>query len=196
MKTYKLIKQAISRELADFIYLYFLNKRKVVLYFFESKYISPFAEEWGRWDDPQVPNTYSHYSDLVMETLLQQIKPLMEIETQASLIETYSYARIYKKGDELKKHIDRPSCEVSCTMNLGGEMWPIFLDSEEILLNPGDMLIYRGHEIEHWREPFMGNNCAQVFLHYNEKNGEFNNTNKYDGRPFLGLPAWFKEEKK
>tara|TARA_E500000318_G_scaffold111292_2_gene129332 strand:- start:827 stop:1072 length:246 start_codon:yes stop_codon:yes gene_type:complete len=81
-------------------------------------------------------------------------------------------------------------------MNLGGEMWPIFLDSEEILLNPGDMLIYRGHEIEHWREPFMGNNCAQVFLHYNEKNGEFNNTNKYDGRPFLGLPAWFKEEKK
>jgi hypothetical protein len=196
MKTHKLIKQAISKELADFIYLYFLSKRKVALYFFESKYISPFAEEWGRWDDSQVPGTYSHYSDLVMETLLQQIKPLMEIETQTSLIETYSYARIYKKGDELKKHIDRPSCEISCTMNLGGEMWPIFLDSEEILLNPGDMLIYKGHETEHWREPFTGNNCAQVFLHYNEKNGEFNNTNKYDGRPFLGLPAWFKEEKK
>ena len=191
----KVIRQALSKELTDFIYLYFLTKRKVALYFFESKYISPFADEWGRWDDSQVPGTYSHYSDLVMEVLLQQMKPLMEIETQTSLIETYSYARIYKKGDELKKHKDRPSCEISCTMNLGGEMWPIFLDGKEVLLNPGDMLIYRGSETEHWREPFTGNNCAQVFLHYNEKNGKFNDTNKYDGRPFLGLPTWFKEDK-
>ena len=191
----KVIRQALSKELTDFIYLYFLTKRKVALYFFESKYISPFADEWGRWDDSQVPGTYSHYSDLVMEVLLQQMKPLMEIETQTSLIETYSYARIYKKGDELKKHKDRPSCEISCTMNLGGEMWPIFLDGKEVLLNPGDMLIYRGSETEHWREPFTGNNCAQVFLHYNEKNGKFNDTNKYDGRPFLGLPTWFKEGK-
>ena len=181
----KVIRQALSKELTDFVYLYF----------FESKYISPFADEWGRWDDTQVPDTYFHYSDLVMETLLQKMKPLMEKETQTSLIETYSCARIYKKGDELKKHTDRPSCEISCTLNLGGEMWPIFLDGEEILLNPGDMLIYKGHETEHWREPFTGNNCAQVFLHYNEKNGKFNDTNKYDGRPFLGLPQWFKEDK-
>ena len=191
----KVIRQALSKELTDFVYLYFLTKRKVALYFFESKYISPFADEWGRWDDTQVPDTYFHYSDLVMETLLQKMKPLMEKETQTSLIETYSCARIYKKGDELKKHIDRPSCEISCTLNLGGEMWPIFLDGEEILLNPGDMLIYKGHETEQWREPFTGNNCAQVFLHYNEKNGKFNDTNKYDGRPFLGLPQWFKEDK-
>ena len=191
----KVIRQALSKELTDFVYLYFLTKRKVALYFFESKYISPFADEWGRWDDTQVPDTYFHYSDLVMETLLQKMKPLMEKETQTSLIETYSCARIYKKGDELKKHIDRPSCEISCTLNLGGEMWPIFLDGEKILLNPGDMLIYKGYETEHWREPFTGNNCAQVFLHYNEKNGKFNDTNKYDGRPFLGLPQWFKEDK-
>ena len=191
----KVIRQALSKELTDFVYLYFLTKRKVALYFFESKYISPFADEWGRWDDTQIPNTYFHYSDLVMETLLQKMKPLMEKETQTSLIETYSCARIYKKGDELKKHTDRPSCEISCTLNLGGEMWPIFLDGEKILLNPGDMLIYKGYETEHWREPFTGNNCAQVFLHYNENNGKFNNTNKYDGRPFLGLPQWFKEDK-
>jgi len=195
MKTHKVIKQAISKELVDFIYFYFLQKRKVALFFFESHYISPFTQEWGRWDDIQIPNTYSHYADLVMETLLQQIKPLMEIETQTSLVETYSYARIYKKGDELKKHKDRPSCEISCTMNLGGDEWPIFLEGEKILLNPGDMLIYRGCDVEHWREPFEGNNCAQVFLHYNQKNGEFNETNKYDGRPFLGLPEWFKEKK-
>tara|TARA_R100001510_G_scaffold7849_1_gene6091 strand:+ start:711 stop:1301 length:591 start_codon:yes stop_codon:yes gene_type:complete len=195
MKTHKVIKQAISKELSDFIYLYFLQKRKVALYFFESKYISPFTQEWGRWDDKQVPNTYSHYADLVMETLLQQMKPLMEIETQTSLVETYSYARIYKNGDELKKHKDRPSCEISCTMNLGGDEWPIFLEGDKILLSPGDMLIYRGCDVEHWREPFTGNNCAQVFLHYNQRDGKFDENNKFDGRPFLGLPAWFKEDK-
>ena len=89
MKTYKVVKQAVSTEIADFAYQYFLNKRKVARHLFDSKYISPFTEYWGVWNDTQVPETYSHYSDLVMETLLQQIKPLMEIETQTSLIETY-----------------------------------------------------------------------------------------------------------
>ena len=191
MKTHKLIKQAISKELADFIYLYFLSKRKIALYFFESKYISPFAKEWGRWDDSQVPGTYSHYSDLVMETLLQEIKPLMEIETQTSLIETYSYARIYKKGDELKKHIDRNSCEISCTLNIGGDLWPIFVNGKKIILKQGDILIYKGCEIEHWREPFLGEVCIQVFLHYNEDTA---NAQIYDNRIHLGLPAYTKNK--
>ena len=75
----KVIRQALSKELTDFVYLYFLTKRKVALYFFESKYISPFADEWGRWDDTQVPDTYFHYSDLVMETLLQKLVLLKRI---------------------------------------------------------------------------------------------------------------------
>ena len=51
-----------------------------------------------------------------METLLQKIKPVMEEQSGIKLIETYSYARIYKKGDELKKHKDRYSCELSSTL--------------------------------------------------------------------------------
>ena len=200
MKTYKVVKQAVSTEIADFAYQYFLNKRKVARHLFDSKYISPFTEYWGVWNDTQVPETYSHYSDLVMETLLQKMKPIMEKETEKTVVETYSYARIYKKGDELKRHKDRPSCETSCTMNLGGDEWPIFLEPSgaqgkegvKVLLNPVDMLIYRGCDLEHWREPFEGDNCGQVFLHYNDLNGEFAEQNKYDGRPFLGLPAWFK----
>ena len=68
---YTVLKGAISRELADFSFAYFLNKRKVAQFLFNQKYISPFTEYWGVWNDQQVPNTYSHYSDLVMETLLQ-----------------------------------------------------------------------------------------------------------------------------
>ena len=115
---YKVIKQAISKELADFVYSYFLTKRQVARTFFDDRYISPFNNDWGVWNDPQVPETYSHYSDIAMETLLEKLVEPMSKETGLNLIPTYSYARIYKKGDVLKRHKDRYSCEVSMTMNL------------------------------------------------------------------------------
>ena len=197
---YKIIKQAISQELAEFVYSYFLTKRKVARRFFDDRYISPFTTEFGVWNDEQIPETYSHYADVAMETLLEKLKPLMEKESGLKLNETYSYARIYKKGDELKRHKDRYSCEVSTTLNLGGDEWPIYLEPSgeeekegtKVILNQGDMLVYKGCDVEHWREKFEGENCGQVFLHYNDASDEKAEQNKYDGRPFLGLPAWFK----
>ena len=194
---YTVLKGTISKEIAEFCYEYFLNKRKVAQFLIDTKFISPFTEYFGRWNDAQVPNTYSHYADLVMETLLQKLKYRVEIETELKLNETYSYARIYKKGDVLKKHKDRYSCEVSTTLHLGGDQWPIFLEpsgekSLNVLLNQGDMLIYQGCELEHWREAFEGENCGQVFLHYNDASKAELSKYKYDGRPFLGLPADFK----
>ena len=197
---YKIIKQAITQELAEFVYSYFLTKRKVARRFFDDRYISPFTTEFGVWNDEQIPETYSHYADVAMETLLEKLKPLMEKESGLKLNETYSYARIYKKGDVLKRHKDRYSCEVSTTLNLGGDEWPIYLEpagEEEkevikVILNQGDMLVYKGCDVEHWREKFEGENCGQVFLHYNDASDEKAEQNKYDGRPFLGLPAWFK----
>jgi len=56
------------------------------------------------------------------------------------------------------------------------------------------MLIYSGCELEHWREEFKGDICAQVFLHYNHINGQFKNTNLYDNRPLLGLPHFIKKK--
>ena len=200
---YTVLKKAISNELADFIYKYFLNKREVARYLFDQKYISPFNAEYGVWTDPQVPNTYSHYADIVMETLLKEVKPVMEKHTGLKLSETYSFARIYKKEDVLTRHKDRFACEISTTLNLGGESWPIYLDPTgkkgqagiEINLNPGDMLIYSGCDLEHWREEFKGKDCAQVFLHYNKKNSKIAKDNYLDKRPFIGLPEWFKHFK-
>ena len=93
---YTVLKKAISTELAEFVYKYFLNKRNVARFLFDQKYLSPFNTEHGVWNDSQVPNTYSHYSDLAMETLLQEVKPIMEKHTGIKLSPTYSYARIYK----------------------------------------------------------------------------------------------------
>jgi hypothetical protein len=198
---YQVIKGAISTELADFCYQYFLNKRAVARYLFDERFISPFTEYFGIWNDQQIPETYSHYADIVMETLLQKVKPKMEKESGVKLIETYSYARIYKKGDILKRHKDRYSCEISTTLNLGGDDWSIFLEPSgeegkegvEVKLKPGDMLMYRGCELEHWREPFEGENCGQVFLHYNDASGKDAEANKFDKRPLIGLPAYFKK---
>ena len=210
---YTVIKQAVTKEIADFVYRYFLLKRQVARTLFDQRYISPMTEYWGVWNDQQIPETYSHYGDVAMETLLTQVKPIMEKETKLKLIETYAYARIYKKGDILHRHKDRFSCEISTTLNLGGDDWPIYINPNKeegsldkdgkyvpskakgvkVDLNPGDMLVYRGNFLEHWRDAFKGENCGQVFLHYNNKATKGSEDNKFDKRPHLGLPSWFKK---
>ena len=208
---YHVIKSALSYELANFIFNYFLLKRDAVKYMYENN-ITWDNGMFGTWTDQQVPNTYSHYADNVMETLLVKMLPVMAKETGLQLVPTYSYARLYKNGDILKRHKDRPSCEISTTLNLGGDDWPIYLSPNEnvgppdgknitvaseakgvkVDLKPGDMLVYRGVDLEHWREKFKGTECVQVFLHYNNRKTPGAKNNMFDARPHLGLPSWFK----
>ena len=206
-KKNKVNKNAVSYELANFIFNYFLLKRDAVKYMYE-KNITYDTGLLGTWTDKQVPNTYSINGETVFDTLFMKVLPVMKQETGLELIPTYSYARIYKKGDILKRHKDRPSCEISTTLNLGGTPWPIFIDctgadnvideyknihkpnapeGTKVLLEVGDMLVYSGCELEHWREPLEGETCGQVFLHYNHVNGPFADKNKFDGRPLLGI---------
>ena len=189
MGNYKVVKEAISFELANFLYNYFLLKREAVDYMYSNNWVYDNGM-LGTWKDQQIPNTYSIYGDAAFDTLLMKVLPVMKHETGLDLIPTYSYARIYKKGDILHKHKDRPSCEISTTLTLGGDTWPIFLEGKQVDLDVGDMLIYEGCKLEHWREPFEGEHCGQVFLHYNDKKGEFKDINIFDGRDKLGTPKW------
>lgn len=126
-------------------------------------------------DDHQVAGTTVVHGHAMLDALMLSLLTKMEACTGLSLLPTYSYARIYRRGDELKKHSDRPACEVSATMTLGylaPMIWPIFAgESGPIALDVGDMLVYRGCEVEHWREPFFGDLWVQVFLHYVDRNG-------------------------
>ena len=208
-KKYQVIKGAISKELANFIFNYMMLQRDAVDWMFKNNKINPANPCVGTRQDPQVPGAYSKYADWVMETLLMYMIPIMKIKTGLELIPTYSYTRLYEKGHILRRHKDRPSCEVSTTLHLGGEEWPIFLDPTganfvidefkqihkpgapkgvRVDLKVGDMLIYSGCELEHWREPFEGKVCSQVFLHYNHANGPYAKTNLLDKRPLLGIP--------
>ena len=208
------IKKAIEPKVAEFVYNYFLMKRQVARTMFDDRFISPFTTEWGVWNDEQVPNTYSHYGDVAMETLLLAVQPIMEKQTKLKLIPTYAYARIYKNGDVLHRHKDRFSCEISTTLNLGSDPWPIYIEKNpkkgglkegkyvsdytkgsKVVLQPGDMLVYKGNILEHWREAFEGQDCGQVFLHYNNAATKGSEDNIFDNRPHLGLPSWYKGRK-
>jgi hypothetical protein len=202
---YVVIKQVISKDLATFIYNYFLMKKQVYDTCIKQRYISPYEVLLGCYEggNEQIPNTYSCYSDILMETLLLKCQPIMEKTTGLKLQPAYTYARLYKKGDVLKRHKDRFSCEISTTLFLGGDKWDLYLEPSgqegkkgiKVNLEPGDMLVYSGCELEHWRNKFKGKNCGQVFLHYNNLETPGAKDNMFDKRPHLGLPGWFKNFK-
>ena len=208
-KKYQVIRGALSKELANFIFNYMMLQRDAVYFMVKNNKLNPANPFIGNRVDKQVPGCYTKYADWVMETLLMFMIPVMKAKTGLELIPTYTYTRLYEKGNILKRHKDRPSCEISTTLHLGGDEWPIFLDPSgqdfvvdeyknihkagapkgiQVDLKVGDMLIYSGCDLEHWREPFQGNICSQVFLHYNHANGPFAKTNLLDGRPLLGVP--------
>ena len=208
-KKYQVIRQALPKGLANFIFNYMMLQRDAVDYMIKHNKVNPKNPFIGERTDPQVPGCYSKYADWVMETLLMYVIPIMKEKTGLELIPTYTYTRLYEKGNKLRRHKDRPSCEISTTLHLGGDEWPIFLDPSggnfvidefkeihkpgapkvvRVDLKVGDMLIYSGCDLEHWREPFQGTICSQVFLHYNHANGPFAQTNLFDKRPILGIP--------
>ena len=181
------------------------------LSWFEENSIEVADDIHGTFSDTQAPGDFSKYGDPIFDALLSLGTEKMCELTGKDLIPTYSYHRLYTQGTELKRHKDRPSCEISTTLCLGYDNsnvdankypdwdWPMYVgpkDGEEgtdglpIHMKPGDMLIYRGDVVEHWREPLWGLNHAQVFLHYNEKDGQYHIP--FDGRPMLGLPGSFR----
>ena len=205
---YQVLRNAISKDLAAFCYKYLQISAEADNWMLNNGVTHSGNKLVGNFNDPQVPNSYAKYADRVMETLLVDTIKVMQKKTGLKLIPTYSYCRLYRTGNILKRHKDRPSCEISTTLNLGGDPWPILIDPTgsdnvideyknihkpgapkgvEVNLKPGDMLIYSGCELEHWREPFRGKLCGQVFLHYNHADGRFAKTNLYDKRPMLGI---------
>jgi predicted 2-oxoglutarate/Fe(II)-dependent dioxygenase YbiX len=159
--------------------------------------------------DEQCPLSDAVHGASTFDSLLEQLTPYFEEASGKTLYPTYAYARIYRPGDELKVHTDRPACEISVTLTLGfdGTIWPIYMADEsadssglevigendvtfnltniaEISMNVGDAVLYRGQVKRHWRNKFQGKWQAQVFLHYVDANGPHADQ-RYDGRETL-----------
>lgn len=145
--------------------------------------------------DKQSPRSFSWFGAFCFEAVMLMVQPVVEKTVGKKLWPTYSYARQYWNGATLLKHLDRPACEFSATITVdddGSDNWPIWMTSydgsiSELTLNPGDMCIYKGCELEHWREEYKGKGQLQTFVHYVDVYGPYADR-KFDRRPMLGFP--------
>jgi len=188
---YVLVKNFLSKEFCDFAYDYCKMKALVAIKLRNSKNVLYKKSIHGTFEDPQAIGCFSIYSDIFMETILKRSLPKIQEITGYELLPTYSYWRLYQKGNELKDHIDRESCEISATLCIGYDShysWPMFVDNKPLVTEPGDIILYKGAELNHYREPFKGKYHAQAFLHYVDKYGKYKEYN-CDSRPTLGMPA-------
>jgi hypothetical protein len=177
-KGYTVVKNAVNAELRDFITQYALFDE-----------MQDFQTDGG-----QVPNAHAKYADPAMETMLLHLHSLMEENTGLELYPTYSFYRVYRNGDELFPHKDRPSCEISTTVCFNYSYddseytWPIIMDGNKVDMKPGDIVVYRGVELEHSREEFTPPKDdwhVQAFLHYVDANGPYADY-RYDQRNSIG----------
>jgi alkylated DNA repair dioxygenase AlkB len=139
------------------------------------------------------PSAYFRYAEPLVEVILENSAEELSAVVQKQLVPTYSYARVYIKGDQLGRHTDRPSCEYSVTVHVAtvGEPWPVWVQKvggqpTQLVLSPGDAVLYKGCEVAHWRNPMV--NCdinVQFMLHYVDHDGP-NADYKWDKRPGLG----------
>ena len=147
----------------------------------------------------QTPGTHSQYADPLMEALLLKLHPTIEEHTGLVLHPTYSYYRVYKAGDILKEHTDRPACEISVTVcfnfdykELNGKYdWPIWMVDSPCVMEPGDGVIYHGCELNHWRDRFEVPDNAwhvQAFFHFVDATGPYQD-HQFDTRPFIGYKS-------
>lgn len=162
----------------------------------QNSYNDNLSSEEGKKSD--YTSRFSRYADPLIETILVDKLPEIEKIVGKELHPTYSYARVYMGEDVLTAHVDRPSCEFSVTVNVAtlGHPWPIYVKKEgspqaQILLEPGDAIIYKGCEMLHWRDPMPVSGSkinVQFMLHYVDKSGPYAD-HKWDKRPSLGLSS-------
>ena len=153
----------------------------------------------GEWvpRDNATTSKFSYYADPLVEVFLDTSTQDVEKACGLELVPTYSYSRVYREGEELRPHLDRPACEISVTVNVAskGELSPIYVEYKDnqpkkYILGPGDAIIYKGCEVLHWRRPLReGQLNVQFMLHFIDKNGPNVPGHIFDGRERIGMDS-------
>ena len=141
------------------------------------KEFTEFCKTRNLQGDEQAPNSAATYNYKgFLELLCEKVPELSKI-AETTLLPTYTYARVYGEKSVLVKHTDRHACEISITLNLGGDAnWPIYIETPNgtkarVDMEPGDAMLYLGCIAPHWRDEFEGKEYCQAFMHYVQSNG-------------------------
>lgn len=187
---YEVVKGAVPHELCVFIDTELELMKKV-------NYLANNANEndTNFFADNQCKNSFPYYGSYCTETLGQYLQSKIEEVTGKTLYPTYSYMRIYYTGSDMERHTDRPSCEYSATVCVSNnpEPWEIWFEAlngekRAIYLEPGDMIVYKGDILPHWRDEYKGNRQTQIFVHFVDAHGKYRDY-KFDRRPYLAFPS-------
>jgi len=157
-KKYKIIKNFIGRSTAIEL----------------AKEFEEYCDSNNIQGDDQVPGSsaVNNYIPFV-EMLTYKAKEVSDALGE-SVLPTSCYARVYKNGDVLERHTDKPHCEVSLSVHLYGDTeWSIYFGDDHLHLEPGDAVLYFGCDISHGRDAYLGDKYSQVFLHYVRSRGTY-----------------------
>ena len=130
-----------------------------------------------------------------METFLWGLTPIMSQLVGRDLLPSYTYFRIYLKGDICRVHSDRPSSEFGLSMTLeysDDQIWDLQLGKERIdslyplsddfgtmdyasiEMGVGDAVLYQGSHYAHGRmQPNPNAWSAHLFLFFVDRNGPY-----------------------
>ena len=132
--------------------------------------------------DSERGNILSCYAPPACSFVMKRIQPVLEELLGEELIPSYWFTTTYHQGGWMNCHTDRPSCEISVTMNICGDAaWPIKLkdlegNKQAVVTPPGDGVAYLGTIVPHWRSPMRSHDndrFMQLFLHFVRKNGQY-----------------------
>jgi len=150
-------------------------------------------------EEKQVPGSLARYNFPGYRQLHFEVRKAVEQVLGIDLLPSYFYDRFYYVGQDLKRHSDRPACEVSVTLQISTNSpnpWPIWFEKPDgtescVVMKNGDAAIYKGYEREHWRDPLQSKYGKwenryrklmkkeddtyhhQIFLHYVNAQGPF-----------------------
>ncbi len=183
-----LIKNAISKDVCKLVAREFRMARDMAG-------LVPYPNEKFPYKDTQVEKSFSWYSPLCFEALSDSIvKPIVEQYIGEAVHPTYSYARIYYNGATMARHMDRSASEysVSCCIDTeSNHPWHLGVETvrgEKIYVEQevGDIILYKGNDLYHWRDAYTGNEQINAFMFYVKANGSRSEL-KFDTRPLLGM---------
>lgn len=122
--------------------------------------------------DHQSALRFGRHNLALFRVLHSQLTFLVQSVVEEPLKASYCYAVTYTQGAELPKHTDRPQCEWNASIVFASssvESWPIWLETDtnqEVRAGVGEVVVYRGTKVPHWRESLPHDFSTIAFFHF------------------------------